>query len=215
MGLIRIRDSIRRLFFFTQSLVRKILSLPLVAWVYQHRQLLLLRHELVEGLNGVPSLDVHANEWGDLSLFEQTERWLSKEQFLEEAERRNKEGMRFYSVIRCGKLVYYSWVVPNQSSARFPAVDQSFEFPDGADVIFNAYTHPEARGQGIHKQVLMRQLYDSSQQQGTSSVFIAIDPKNLPARLAVEAAGFEPVALFWKKTCFGRSTKGASSLTRF
>src|SRR5690606_19254441 len=147
MALIRIYDAIRRLASFIQSLIRKTLGLPLLAWLYQHRQLLLLRHEFAEGLNGVPSLDSRMNAWGDLSLFEQTERWLSRAQFLEEAQRRKKEGMRFYSVIQCGKLVYYSWVVPHQRSARFPAVEQSFEFPEGTDVIFNAYTHPEVRGQ--------------------------------------------------------------------
>lgn len=191
----------------------KILAVPFVAWFYRNDCLLLLRHQLEKGVPITADIGVNLNQWSDLNLFEQTERWLTKDQFLDEAQRRKSEGVRFYSVIRGGRLVYYSWVVPHQRRAWFPAVEQSIDFPDGTDVIFNAYTHPKVRGQGIHKQVLMRQLYDASQQQDTSSVFIAVDPKNLPARLAVEAVGFESVVFFWKKVRFGRVSRGESRIS--
>lgn len=159
-------------------------------------------------------LDIHVNRWEDAESFFQTERWLTKSQFLSEVAVRRAQGLRFYSVVEGGLLIYYSWVVPDQSKAWFPVVGMHYEFPKGTAVIFNAYTHSLVRGRGIHKKVLKKQIEDAARVAETSFVYIAVDPKNVPARLAVEAVGFEAQALLWEKVRFGSLSRGLIVLAK-
>lgn len=187
---------------------KRLQSLKFIRWVYYEHELLILRYPLSNPLPLDDSADIHVNRWEDAELFEQTERWLTKKAFIEETASRRNQGLRLYTVLSGNRLAYYSWVVPHQERAWLPAVGQHYEFPPGTDVIFNAYTHPLDRRKGIHKRVLKRQVCDAANHPNTSYVFIAVDPNNEPARLAVETIGFKPYILFFEKKICGNLTRG-------
>lgn len=187
---------------------KRLRSLSFIRWLYYEHSLLILRYPLFKPLPLDDSSDIRVNKWEDAKLFEQTERWLTKRAFIEETAIRRSQGLKLYTVLSGNRLAYYSWVVPHQRNAWFPAVGQHYEFPPGTDVIFNAYTHPIDRGKGIHKRALKRQVCDAANHPGTSSVFIAIDPNNMPAQLAVQTVGFEPYIYLWEKKNFGTLTRG-------
>ena len=151
-------------------------------------------------------LNVNSKE--DLDYFVRTERWLSKKQFIEEAERRFCHGLMVYSLVENGVLVSYGWLVPSQKRAWFPYVHQPYVFPEKSAVMFNDWTHPNARGRGLHSRLLRRRLYDAAFCLNAQQVFIAVEYGNRQSQRNIESVGFECIEILYEKVRFGRRAAG-------
>jgi len=187
---------------------RKLANLALLRWAWSTRYLLILRidAETVPPADGDDGLA--CNDLDHLARFSQTERWLSREAFMDEARCRIAEGMRVYTALRDGVLVHYGWLVPRQDEARFPYVGQTYRFPPGSAVLFNAYTHPAARGTGLHERSMRRRVSDAAALPGTRHVYTAMESHNAVSRAVAERVGFRCVDVLFERERFGRRSSG-------
>ena len=157
---------------------------------------------------------VTANEFSrnrieDLEAFQETERWFDRRQFVDEALRRIDQGMQLYTCVRDGVLLHFAWMVPRQSETTFTYVHQQHRFEPGTAVLFNAYTHPRARGQGLHERSMRRRIADALALPGTSQVVAAFESTNHVSRGVAERCGMQPEIVFYERIRLGRRTAGS------
>ncbi len=123
-----------------------------VQWVWSDRYLVIYRSGRTEAeAIAPPSREINVNSLDDLAKFEQTKSWLTPETFLTKARQRIAAGEMVFTATANGKLVYFCWLVPEQHNGHFPYIDQAYVYPPGSAVMYNAYSHPDARGQGLHR----------------------------------------------------------------
>lgn len=190
---------------------KKLVNLGWVRWLYSDHYLLLHTVEGPAAVFADADDGLHRNCIEDLALFEQTERWLPREVFVAEAQRRIAEGMCLYTAVADGRLIHYGWLVPRQYEARFPYVNQDYVFPEGSAVLFNAYTHPAARGTGLHLRSMRRRIADALAAPGTVRVYTAIESHNRASRAVAAKAGFKCVEVLFETIRFGRVNRGRMS----
>ncbi len=191
-----------------QWLKRRARNLRILRWLRSDRYLLL---HAIEAPHVKPAGDddgLRCNRLEDLALFEQTERWLAQQAFAAEARQRIADGMRLYTAVDGGRLVHYGWLVPRQAAAWLPYVRQHFVFPEGTAVLYNAYTHPAARGTGLHERSMRRRMYDAARLDGTRWVYTAIESHNLVSRRVAQRAGFRCVGVLFERVRLGRAERG-------
>jgi hypothetical protein len=182
-----------------------------VRWFHSDHYLLLHAVEADLAPSAPDDDDLHCNRVEDLALFEQTERWLPPDTFVAEARRRIKEGLRLYTATDDRRLLHYGWLVPRQEEAWLPYVRQHFRFPPGTAVLFNAYTHPAARGRGIHERSMRRRVCDAAKLPGTQWVFTAIESHNAASRIVAGRVGLRCVLVLYERVRLGRVTRGRMS----
>lgn len=193
---------------FIGRIRKKLVNMSWVRWLYSDRYLLLHAVEATEAVIVDSDDGLYCNRVEDLALFEQTERWLPRDVFVAEARRRIAEGMCLYTAVTDGRLVHYGWLVPRQHEAWFPYVHQRFVFPEGSSVLFNAYTHPAARGTGLHLRSMRRRIADACASPGTVRVYTAIESHNRASRAVAAKAGFKCVDVLFESVRFGRVNRG-------
>ncbi|ENO78178.1 GNAT family N-acetyltransferase [Thauera sp. 63] len=180
-------------------------------WLRSERYLLLHAIEVAQ-VRPVGADELHVNALDDLAYFQQTERWLPREAFVAEARRRiEEEGMRLYTAVEQRVLVHYGWLVPRQKRSWFPYVRQHYDYPEGTAVLFNAYTHPAARGTGLHTRSMMRRIADGAAQPGAHWVYTAIESHNQASRAVAARCGFKCVDVLFERIHFGRVQRGRMS----
>ncbi len=189
---------------------RRIATSAPVRWLRSDRYLLLHAIE-ADAVEPLAADELRCNAVEDLQLFEQTERWLSREAFVAEARRRIADGMRLYTAVVDGVLVHYGWLVPRQQRSWFPYVSQYYDYPDGAAVLFNAYTHPKARGTGLHTRSMRRRIADGAAQPGARRVYTAIESHNQASRAVAARCGFRCVEVLYERIRWGRVERGRMS----
>ncbi len=196
---------------FLRRLYRRILNSGSVRWLYSDRYLLLhaIEAERVD-IGEINEFNVNAID--DLARFEQTERWLTPDAFVTEAKRRiEQDGMFLYTVVQHDVLVHYAWLVPRQTRSWFPYVRQYYEYPENTAVLFNAYTHPAARGTGLHGRSVMRRIRDGAAQPGARWIYTAIESHNRISRATAARCGLECVDVLYERVRFGRVQRGRLS----
>jgi L-amino acid N-acyltransferase YncA len=198
-----------------QRVRRRIASSDTKRWLCSDRYLMV--HAIEAPQVDFPGDDeFHINALEDLTLFEQTERWLPRDVFVAEAHRRiEEEGMRLYTAVAQGVLVHYGWLVPRQQRSWFPYIRQHYDYPDGTAVLFNAYTHPAARGTGLHTRSMMRRIADGAAQPGARWVYTAIESHNRASRAVATRCGFRCVDVLYERIRFGRVQRGRMSPTEY
>ena len=90
----------------------------------------------------------------------------------------------------------------------FPYVGQQYRYPEGTAVLFNAYTHPKARGTGLHERSVRHRVYSASQVPGVRRVMTAIESHNATSRAVMERVGFRCVDVLYERVRLGRITRG-------
>ena len=177
-------------------------------WLRSDRYLLLHAIDASQ-VKPVQADELHINALDDLAHFEQTERWLPRDTFIAEARRRiDDEGMRLYTAILGDRLVHWGWLVPRQQCSWFPYVQQHYDYPDGTAVLFNAYTHPAARGTGLHTRSMKRRIADGAAQPGARWVYTAIESHNRASRAVAARCGFKCVDVLFERIRCGRVQRG-------
>lgn len=192
---------------FLRRLWRRLLNSRPVRWLYSERYLLL--HAIdAHQVGSTPADELHVNRLEDLAYFEQTERWLSREAFVAEAGRRLQEGMQLYTAVADNCLLHWGWLVPRQQSSWFPYVNQHYAYPEGSAVLFNAYTHPRARGTGLHTRSMRRRIADGAAQPGARWIYTAIESHNQASRAVAKRCGFKCVMVLYERIRCGRVQRG-------
>jgi len=97
--------------------------------------------------------------------------------------------------------------IERQKISNVFEVEQEFELPPDTAVLFDYYTHPNARGKGLYQQSLLQGLHDAANVPGTRKVFMGVMSDNTPSRHVVEKLGFQYEGSLFKMTKFGRSKK--------
>lgn len=191
-----------------QRATRRAKNMSVVRWFRSDRYLLLFVINAEAVLPPLRDESFHCNQLEDTDLFEQTERWLSRDEFVAEAKRRVEEGEKLYTLVSAGRLVHYGWLIPEQKESWFPFVQQRYHFPPGSAVLYNAYTHPQARGTGLHQRSMRRRIFDATLEPGTRRVYTAIESGNRASRAVAAKMGFECVEVLYERIRFGRVERG-------
>lgn len=129
----------------------------------------------------------------------------AKQQFLLAAMKRIEAGVHVYTHVQDGRLVHYGWLTPRESKSFITEVGCGYEFPPNTSVMWDFYTLPACRGQGLYSRSLRRILGDAAAIAGTEFVYIAVPANNWPSRRAIEKAGFKYHDSIVRKTRFGSS----------
>ena len=95
------------------------------------------------------------NRLEDLRYYEQTVSWqMSPNAYRATARRRLAEGEHLYTLAEGNWLLHYAWLQPCHTMGEDTAVGQAFFPPPDSSELYDHYTHPSARGQGLFFQAL-------------------------------------------------------------
>jgi RimJ/RimL family protein N-acetyltransferase len=176
-----------------RSFTARLRNTPVARWIHSDRQLVVFR--IVRPTDPVPVIPVgavHRDDWSHLEKFEVTEHWLTREAFLGTAAERLSQGEHVYTIADAERLLSYGWLVPRQEASWLPAVEQELRYPPGAAVMYNACTHPSARGRGYNGLVTKARIADAFLEFGAQAVYTAIEPQNRAANRAKDGSGMAP-----------------------
>ncbi len=191
--------------------VRKFCNVRAVRWLRSSRYLMVLSISAADAQSPEMNDGFSCNCAADLALFEQSERWLSAGEFAREANRRMAEGLKVYTAVHEGRLAHYCWLVPLQERAWFPYVSQHYDFPPGTAVMFNDYTHPSARGLGLHTRSMRRRIWDAVHKPGIQQVYVAIETHNMASRKVASKVGLRCIEVLFETVRLGRTQCGRLS----
>ncbi|MGB7542695.1 MAG: GNAT family N-acetyltransferase, partial [Burkholderiales bacterium] len=133
--------------------------------------------------------EIFAQRYEDLLLYEECNPWLDRRQLLSAALKRFSSGETLYSASRDGKLLHYGWVAPGGQSHFLQGVNATFKSPSDSAVLYDFFTHPEYRRQGLYQRNL-RQILRDLGGAGVRKAFIGVLEGNEGSRRAIENVGF-------------------------
>ncbi len=142
--------------------------------------------------------DVHVQCYGDLLTYDGFNPWLSRRELLSAAFTRFSAGETLYTICRDGNLVHYGWLAPGGRLHFLEGVDAVFRSPDKSIVLYDFFTHPTYRGQGLYQQNLRQMLRDLRRTE-TGLIFIGVLNDNQPSRRIIEKLGFKLVKIYSKR----------------
>jgi RimJ/RimL family protein N-acetyltransferase len=161
--------------------------------VWRRAELCVYRYP-AERVSGLPNpRRMTRDRWEDLELFERTSRHFQtgRDEFLASVSLRRTQDHHLYTYVDGGRLLHYGWLIPRQSEGRDDRVGMKlYPEPDSA-VLYDFYTHPDARGQGLYTQSLQQMLHDAVALEGAAQVYIYANDDNTPSRRVIEKVGFD------------------------
>lgn len=108
---------------------------------------------------------------------------------LSDAMKRFASGETLYSVARGGQLLHYGWIARGGQTHFLQGVNVSFDSPADSAVLYDFFTHPGFRGQGLYQRNLRQMLRDLAES-GVQRAFIGVLEGNDSSRRAIEKIGF-------------------------
>jgi RimJ/RimL family protein N-acetyltransferase len=140
------------------------------------------------------------NCYEDLRHYAQCDPWqMTIEQYRVESYKRLKLGYHLYTIVQDGKLAFYGWLAERQQRHEDPLLGQVWFPPADASVIFDCYTHPAMRGQGLYHEALCQMLHDALTQGRAEQVCIGSLADNLASRHVIEKIGFRYIGSMIKE----------------
>ena len=130
----------------------------------------------------------------------------SKQSFLSDVMTRIESGVRSYTVVRDNRLVHYGWLTERSAQSFITEVQYPYQYPPNSAVMWDFYTHPASRGQGLYSQSLKQIMSDAAAKPGTDFVYIAVLADNIASRKAIERAGFIYHESIVRKIRFGTAS---------
>jgi GNAT superfamily N-acetyltransferase len=96
-------------------------------------------------------LEVRFNDMAHIERFEQTERWLSRSQFIADCQRRAETDDRYVCTIadKAGPLLGYIMLQVNACDSYFPIVESRVRWPERTATTYGGYVHPSMRGKRL------------------------------------------------------------------
>ena len=126
--------------------------------------------------------------------------------FLRDVLERLEAGQRVYTIVENGTLVHYGWVIPSTDRCGSD-FGHEFSLPPGSSVLWDDYTHPQARGRGLHQLSLRHRLADEADATRPGDIVIGVGADNGPSRHNIEKAGFRHFASGWLAVRFGKERR--------
>src|SRR6185437_3871432 len=114
----------------------------------------------------------------------------SRSNFLSHALGRILSGVHSYSVVKDDQLVHYGWLTEKSAPSFITEVEHLYEYPPNSAVMWDFYTHPLYRGQGLYSETLRQILSDAAANPATEFIYIAVLADNVSSRKAIERVGF-------------------------
>src|SRR5262245_20213695 len=108
---------------------------------------------------------------------------------LSDAMKRFASGETFYSLAQGGRLRHYGWTTRGGQKHFLQGVNVFFDSPADSAVLYDFFTLPESRGQGLYQRNLRQMLRDLADS-GVQRAFIGVLQGNESSRRAIEKAGF-------------------------
>lgn len=145
---------------------------------------------------------INVQQYEDLLKYEGP---VPKQEFLSEALKRLLSEETVYTVDRNGILANYMWMTRGGKVHHFTRVDMTFMSPKNSVILYDAYTQPEFRRQGLYKKTVAQMISDGFRL-GASEIYAGADPNNVASRHTFEKLGFTHFRtytnerfLFWKR----------------
>ncbi len=93
---------------------------------------------------------MNRNSVSDLLKFRPVEGWqTTTSKFHQKVLENFENGIHSYSYVEGNTLLHYGWLIERQKISNVFEVEQEFELPPDTPVLFDYYTHPNARGKGF------------------------------------------------------------------
>jgi CelD/BcsL family acetyltransferase involved in cellulose biosynthesis len=138
-----------------------------------------------------PNLMNH-NCLADLLEYEPTNSWdLTPSDFHRTAVERLSQGDHVYTRVEEGVLVHCGWLKERQEESFIFEVNRHFTLDPDSAVMFDFFTHPQARGKGLYQSAMKQMLHDAGRIPNTRKVYISVLADNIASRRAIEKIGFE------------------------
>lgn len=140
------------------------------------------------------------NCFEDLRAYEVCDRWqMPPDDFRLESYKRLKRGSDLYTLVLDGKLAYYGWLAGRESRREEPLFGQVFFPPADASLIYDCYTHPAVRKQGLYYTALCQMLHDARDIAHAEQVCIGSLADNQMSRRVIEKLPFRYIGSMIKK----------------
>jgi len=109
--------------------------------------------------------------------------------FLSDCKRRLVSGDWVFTEIDNGRLIHHAWM--GKRIGRVPTdLPGFFEFPPNSVTLWDDYTHPSARGRGLHKRSLRQRLEAAAPLAHARTAYIFVFADNVASRKNIESTGF-------------------------
>ena len=177
--------------------------------------------------HNVPKLEcpkiMRKNCLEDLLAFQPPEAWQTRQEFLARSLSYLEKGYHVYTYVEQGCLLHYGWLIEQQEKAFCSEVDQELKYLPASAVLFDCYTHPTARGRGLHQFSLRQRLHDAAAIPGIKQIYVSVLSNNRPSRHVIEKVGFTYKCSLFRKLRFRRvnhcsakqNTEAGSEAKRF
>jgi CelD/BcsL family acetyltransferase involved in cellulose biosynthesis/GNAT superfamily N-acetyltransferase len=126
----------------------------------------------------------------DLLLYLEDPALPTRGDFLRGAMAAIEAGAHVYTCVKDCRLVHAGWLTPRASKSFLTEVRHEYEYPPNSAVLWNFYTHPSYRGQGLYSRSLRRILADVSLAPDIEFAYIAVLADNRASRRVIEKTGF-------------------------
>lgn len=147
------------------------------------------------------------NDLNALIAFEPMTEYQTRQGFLERALQQIEADQRCYTLVENDCLIHYGWLGFRQTKSRLSEVEQEFVYdePENA-VLYDFFTHPQARGRGLYQQALYQILHDVAAVPGIKKIYIMVLADNGPSRHVIEKVGFKYQGSLFRQRRFGKTT---------
>lgn len=176
-------------------------------WVSMKRELRIYRCERDLSLQASYHSEIQLNSLQDLMSFEPGERWQTYHGFLRSALHRLENGESAFTISINGKLAASGWMVKNQSKAILSEVDQTMDMPESSASLYDFYTDPEFRGQGLYRKLISHMLKFVFDDEKTKYAYICVLADNTPSRHVIENTGFKHQGSFYFERKFEKKRR--------
>ena len=171
----------------------------IIRLIYDNPTYLLYRllTETVE-ISSVRDPEINVQKYADLLVYTESNPWTTRRDLLSEALKRFSAGETLYSIIKKGILVHYGWMTNGGEEHRFTEVDMTFNSPPASIILYDFYTEPQFRRQGLYQRNMKQMILDACEM-GAKEIYIGVRPDNLVSRRTIEKVGFFLFRTFSKK----------------
>jgi CelD/BcsL family acetyltransferase involved in cellulose biosynthesis/GNAT superfamily N-acetyltransferase len=143
----------------------------------------------------------------DLLAFDSQPGWSTREEFLSRALTRLQNGHHVFTHVEQARLVHYGWMGEAQQHADLSEVGQQIALPPGTAVLYEYFTHPEARGRGLYQHSLRQMLEEAAAAPDAKWIYIWVLADNAASRHVIEKAGFEYRGSAFQSAALGRARR--------
>ena len=127
-------------------------------------------------------------------------------EFLATAVERLEEGQIVFTYAEGGVLLHYSWLIPRARRVG-SEFGHDIPTPEGPSVLWDDYTHPAARGRGLHQEALRARLSYAAAHELSPVAMIGVRADNAPSRHNIEKVGFQYAGSAWLSVRRGRARR--------